>query len=110
MNVSVFDVNINCSTGTETSSLAISEGLSIGKPGIVSDYGGNPNMIINEKTGYIFRQNDEIDLSQRIIHLAKSPDLLKYMSKMAVQDYFDRFSAERMARQYEEIYNNMIMK
>ena len=56
--MNTFDLNVNCSIGTETSCLAISEGLSIGIPIVATDFGGNTNMVIQGQTGYIFPQND----------------------------------------------------
>ena len=60
--LNVLNLNINCSTGTETSSLAISEGLSLGIPAIVSNFGGNPNMVIDGITGFVFEKNSPTQL------------------------------------------------
>ena len=48
-----FDLNVNCSVGTETSSLALSEGMSIGLPAVASSYGGNPYMVKHGENGFI---------------------------------------------------------
>ncbi len=108
--VNLFDVNLNCSTGTETSSLAISEGLSLGKVALASDYGGNPNMVINGKTGFVFRQNDEVELSEKILLLKNNPSVLQYMSERAKEDFDSRFSADIMARQYGDLYNIILQQ
>jgi glycosyltransferase involved in cell wall biosynthesis len=57
--MNVTDINVNCSIGTETSSLAISEGMSLGIPCVASDYGGNPYMVENGVNGYIFEMAEE---------------------------------------------------
>lgn len=106
--VNLFDVNVNCSIGTETSSLAISEGLSLGKPVIASDFGGNPNMVKDGVTGYIFPQNDAHALAEKIIFLKSRPNTLKYMSKNAKLDFDERFSANIMAGEYERFYFNVL--
>ena len=108
--VNIFDVNVNCSIGTETSSLAISEGLSLGKPVIASDFGGNPNMVKNGTTGFIFRQNDALALYEKIIFLKNHPNTLKYMSTNAKLDFNERFSADIMAGEYEGFYYNVLTK
>ena len=105
--VNIFDVNLNSSVGTETSSLAISEGLSIGKVIIASDFGGNPNMVINGKTGYLFKKSDASELAERIKKLKQNPALLKQMSENAKEDYRLRFSAHIMAEQYEKFYKEI---
>lgn len=108
--VNIFDINVNCSTGTETSSLAISEGLSIGKPAIASDYGGNPNMVVNGRTGFIFKQKNAWELFNKINLLKNNPELLKKMSSNARADFVKRFSSEIMAREYEAFYKQIILK
>ena len=106
--VNIFDINVNCSTGTETSSLAISEGLSLSKPAIVSDFGGNPNMVKNGETGYVVKQNDAYSLADKIIYLKNNPAILKYMSQNAKIDFFERFSADIMSCQYESFYLSLM--
>lgn len=102
--MNILDLNINCSTGTETSCLAISEGASIGVPAVVSDFGGNPNMIINGKTGYIFPQNNANELYKIINNLKESPLILNKMRTNIKNDYYKRFAAEKMAIEYEKFY------
>ena len=108
--VNLFDVNVNCSIGTETSSLAISEGLSLGKPIIATDFGGNPNMVKEGETGFIIPQNDARSLTDKIIFLKDNPDILKYMSKNAKLDFGERFSAKIMADKYENYYISILRK
>ena len=81
--MSLFDLNINCSTGTETSCLAISEGLSLGIPAIVSNFGGNPNMVINGITGFVFEKNDAEQLYKIIKNLKNSPQIIKKMKEFS---------------------------
>ena len=49
--LSVLDLQLNASYGTETSSLSILEGMSMGLPAVVSDYGGNPWLIDDGEIG-----------------------------------------------------------
>lgn len=102
--MNIFDLNINCSTGTETSCLAISEGASIGIPAIVSSFGGNPNMVINGLTGYIYPQGNANELYKIINKLKNAPQILDIMKENIKKDYNDRFSSERMAKEYERFY------
>ena len=102
--VNLFDINVNCSTGTETSSLSISEGLSLGKPIIASNFGGNPNMVKEGITGYLFKKGDSSDLYKKIFLLKNDKKMLNSMSYEAKLDFEERFSAHRMAREYEKLY------
>ena len=105
--MNIFDVNVNCSIGTETSSLSISEGLSLGIPAIVSNYGGNPNMIKNKKTGLVIEPASPDDLYNAICVLKNNNEIYKSAAMAAKKDFFERFSAESMAKKYESIYIRM---
>ena len=106
--VNIFDVNVNCSTGTETSSLAISEGLSLGKPVIASDFGGNPNMVIVGVSGFLFPKKDFFALYDKIMLLKNDKELIKDMSENAEADFKNRFSSSLMASQYEKFYAEIV--
>ena len=68
--MNITDINVNCSVGTETSSLALSEGMSLGIPAVVSNYGGNPYMVKNGVNGYVYNSGDFIELAGAIKKLA----------------------------------------
>ena len=108
-NVNIFDVNVNCSTGTETSSLAISEGLSLGKPIIASDFGGNPNMVKEGVSGFLFPKRDFMALYDKIMLIKNDKSLLKRLSENAEKDFSERFSALLMASQYEKFYAEIMI-
>ncbi len=102
--MSAVDVNVNCSVGTETSSLALSEGMSLGKAAVVSDYGGNPNMVADRINGIVYPAADAAALSQALMLLENDRELLDYMSNMARLRYAEKFTAAAMTRKLEELY------
>ena len=105
--VNIFDVNINCSRGTETSSLALSEGMSIGLPCIASDWGGNPYMVRDGYNGFVFATDDFISLAEKIEMLRSDKDLYRKMSQNAYRRFCDELTAERMTRKTEELYSKL---
>lgn len=105
--MNIFDINVNCSTGTETSSLSLSEGLSLGKPAIVSNFGGNPNMVKEGKTGFIIKQQNPQELYNAIIKISDKRTYKKF-SINAESDFYKRFSDKIMTLQYEQLYNAII--
>ena len=102
-----FDVNINCSRGTETSSLALSEGMSIGLPCIASDWGGNPYMVKDGYNGFIFPTDDFLSLAKSIERLASDKELYKRMSKNSYERFCDELTAEKMTQRTEELYSRL---
>lgn len=102
MNIS--KINVNCSVGTETSSLALSEGMSLGLVSVVSDYGGNGAMVRDGVDGFVIPPADAVALASTLRRLELDPSLLDAMSHAAVESYLQRFTAERMTRQLEDFY------
>lgn len=106
MNIS--DLNINCSVGTETSSLALSEGMSIGLPAVVSDYGGNPYMIRHGVNGYVYGCGDSSRLAELIYELVTNRERLNEMSAQARKRYDTELNAEFMTKKTNRLYDELI--
>ncbi len=103
------DVNVNCSIGTETSSLAVSEGFSAGLPAILSDFGGNPAMA--EYGGAtVVPKGDANALAGEIKRLYYDRSALSTMAEKCRSVYEEHFTSEAMTRQYEELYENLLAK
>ncbi len=101
-------LNVNCSRGTETSCLALSEGMSAGVPVVASDYGGNPLMVGEEGAGFLFPIDNAHALASAICELADDPHLRRGMSQKALERYRTHFTAHRMAQETEEIYRQVL--
>jgi glycosyltransferase involved in cell wall biosynthesis len=102
--LSILNVQINASYGTEATSLSLLEGMSLGLPAIVSDYGGNPYLIEDGITGLVFKSRDSGSLAQCIKRLADDPVLWKSMSCNAAETFSKRFTAQIFAENIEKIY------
>lgn len=101
---SIIDVNVNCSYGTETSSLALSEGMSLKKPAIASIYGGNPYMVTDGFNGYLCEKQNTDALFKKMEKLYTDRDEYKKMSENAYTAYNEKFTASKMTKTLEEIY------
>lgn len=102
--LSVLDLQLNASYGTETSSLSILEGLSMGLPAVVSTYGGNPWLIDDGEDGLLFENRNSADLAGCIARLMDEPDTLERMKGRAVEIFSQRFTAEIFAQNIEHVY------
>lgn len=102
--LSVLDLQLNASYGTETSSLSILEGLSMGLPAVVSTYGGNPWLIDDGEDGLLFENRNSADLAGCIAKLMDEPDTLERMRTRAVERFSQRFTAEIFAQNIENVY------
>ncbi len=104
------DLNVNCSTGTETSCLALSEGMSAGVPMIVSDFGGNRAMIGDSHAGIVYPAGDVEALSDAVCRVAADQALEKQMRAEALRRYQTHYTAAHMTRQVEQIYSKLCNK
>ncbi|MBQ7922713.1 MAG: glycosyltransferase [Clostridia bacterium] len=100
----IMDVNLNCSIGTETSSLALSEGMSVGVPAIATTFGGNPYMVTDGWNGFLVPERDPAAMAEKILDLIRDPALHGRLSDGAREAYRTKFTAAAMTRQLEKLY------
>ncbi len=103
----VSDISVNASFGTEATSLALLEGMSMGKPAVVSDYGGNPGVIASGENGIVVPQRDAKALSDGIIALLSDQELYSRMSQKSFEIFQKTFTSKAMTRQIEEVYQKI---
>lgn len=100
-------INVNCSCGTETSCLAISEGMSASLPTVATDFGGNPSMIGSDASGILVPVNDPSALASAILRIASDEVLEFSMRRAALSRYHSLFTASRMTRLVEAVYREV---
>ena len=105
--LNILDVQLNASYGTEATSLALLEGMSLGLPSIVSDYGGNPYLIEHGVNGLIFPSQDSLALSKCMVRLMDHPNEVKNMGRRARERFNDQFTGQVFARNIERIYMDL---
>lgn len=103
----ILRVNVNCSCGTETSCLAISEGMSAGLPTVASDYGGNVAMIGESGAGSLFPVGDAEALAKAILRIATDRELENKMRECAKERYNSCFTAEKMSHEVQKVYEQV---
>lgn len=106
--LSILDVQLNASFGTEATSLSLLEGMSIGLPAVVSDYGGNPYVIEDGKNGLVFHSRDSTGLADCIRRLMDKPELRMALGENAVQVFNRCFTGRIFAANIESIYTRMM--
>lgn len=106
--LSVLDLQLNASYGTETSSLSILEGMSMGLPAVVSDYGGNPWLIDDGEDGLLFPNRDSEGLARAVARLMDEPETLAGMRRRASEIFRERFTAEIFAKNVEAVYEKVL--
>jgi len=98
------DVQVNASTQSETSSLSLLEGMSLGLPAAASDCGGNPSLIFPGENGFLFENGSAADLANKLETLMDYPALRVRMSRKAKEIFQQKFTGEVFARNVESVY------
>lgn len=101
-------VNVNCSRGTETSCLALSEGMSAGVPMLVTQFGGNPAMLGNSQAGFSYPVDDAKALADHLCRIACDPLLEQRMRLAAAARYRMHYTAKGMADRVTKVYESLV--
>ena len=106
--LNILDVQLNTSYGTEATSLALLEGMSLGLPSIASDYGGNPFLIEQGVNGLIFPSQNSQALAKCMTRLMDHSNEMRRMSQRAREIFQARFTGQVFAQNIERIYLDVL--
>ncbi len=101
-------VNVNCSVGTETSCLVLSEGMSASLPMVVSDYGGNAAMVGDSKAGILYPAGDAAKLANALKKILSDPDLEEKMRQASYERYLQQYTAVQMTERLTAVYERLL--
>ena len=102
--LSILDVQLNCSYGTEASSIALIEGMSLGLATVASNYGGNPWQVEDGVSGLLFENLNSHDLAEKLARLMDDPALLAALRRGAKGAYETKFTGKIFAGNIEAVY------
>ena len=102
------DVQVNASYLSETSSLSLLEGMSMGLPAVVSDIGGNPHIITHGENGLVFPSRDSVALSNALASLMDSAPLRVQMGMTAKKIFSCEFTGEVYTKNIEAVYRDVL--
>lgn len=105
--MNVLDVQVNCSFGTEATSLSLLEGMSLGKPAVVTDFGGNPGVISDGANGFLVPTHDPEATAAALERLFTDETLYETMKKNCHSIYQEKFTSEVNTRNIERIYTDL---
>ena len=106
--MSITDIQVNASYGTEATSLALLEGMSIGVPAVVSNFGGNPGVIKDGVNGFVVAKQNSAALKKGIEKLLGDDELYDEMSAKCKEMFNEIFTSIVMTRNTEDMYIDVI--
>ncbi|MCL2674191.1 MAG: glycosyltransferase [Defluviitaleaceae bacterium] len=104
----IMDVQVNASIGAEATSLSLLEGMSLGVPAVVSDSSGNPYVVHDGVSGLVVKAGSASELAQALRQIKKDAELRQMLSSGALNEYEQRFTAERMTQETMNLYRRLM--
>ena len=106
--MSITDLQCNASYGTEATSISLLEGMSLGIPAVVSDFGGNPGVIKDGINGFLVPQKNAKALADKVFDVYSDKNLYKTLSEGAKEIFKTTFTAKAMTKNTEDVYDQVI--
>lgn len=101
--LSGFDV-FALSSLTEGISISLLEAMASGKPVVATNVGGNPEVVVNGETGLLVPPKDPAKMAEAIIKILSDKEMAKRMAEAGRKRAEEKFSLERMVKEYQELY------
>jgi len=101
--LNAIDVFVLPSRG-EGMSNTLLEAMACGLPVLATQVGGNPEIVEEERTGWLFRPGDFDELAGRLLLLAKNPDVTLRFGQAGRERAVEFFSLDRMLENYRDLY------
>ena len=105
--ISAMDVVVHTSL-REGLARVLPQSLAMGKPCVSFDIDGAPEVVINDRTGYLVEPFDSVGLAEAIVKILENDDLRRKMGEAGRRLVDPPFRAETMVRRISEVYQTLI--
>jgi glycosyltransferase involved in cell wall biosynthesis len=89
---------------SEGTSMTLLEAMSFGKPCIVTDAGGSPEIVIDRQTGIVIPNDDQSALSKACLTLLENKSLRIQYGQAGKQRFSRQFRVQKMISEFEGLY------
>jgi glycosyltransferase involved in cell wall biosynthesis len=103
--LAVFDIFL-LSSLSEGTSMTLLEAMSLEKPCVVTDAGGNKEIIVDGETGFVTDNNNMHQFSDAMVFLGSQQKLINCYGRNAKTRFNDKFNATQMSVNYNKFYGN----
>jgi glycosyltransferase involved in cell wall biosynthesis len=103
----VIDVHVHASL-QDSLPIAITEGMSLAKPAVVTSVGGVEEMVSHRQTGLVVPMNNAGAIARGVIELLRDPELGRRLGAEAQKRYHQQYRPEVMTRALEQLFADLI--
>lgn len=97
------------SSFSEGTSMTLLEAMSLAKPSVVTNAGGNPEVIQDSYNGFVTDNDNDDAFAEAILKLMDNK-IRNEQAKCALSLFNERFSSQNMNQQYADLYNEVAPK
>ncbi|MDD5427110.1 MAG: glycosyltransferase [candidate division Zixibacteria bacterium] len=105
----IFDLFV-LSSLSEGTSVSLLEAMAAGLPPVVTNVGGNPDIVKNGENGLVVEPKDTPALADAILEILTDPAMYERFSKNAVATVKQNYSIEKMVATYTDIYLKLLRR
>ena len=98
---------INCKVNQKVTPLKPLEAMAMGKAVVASDVGGLKELVVDEKTGLLFRADDGAHLIQRCRDLLEHPELIHKLGDQARRWTIKERDWASVIKRYHDVYERL---
>ena len=90
-------------TGMDLAPLTLKEAQLMEKPVIATDVGGDKEMMVDKKTGFLLKEGDANDIIKKLSRILENKQMATEMGKEGVEFIKKQFNWDRVAKNFLEI-------
>ena len=105
----LLDIHVHASV-EDSLPIAITEGMSFGKPAVVTNVGGVAEMVTHEETGLVVPMHDSNALGDGVLRLLREPDTARRLGAAALERYQRGYRPEVMTRALESLFVDVVAR
>ena len=98
------------SSRSEGTSISLLEAMAAGRPPIVTDVGGNGDVLGDELREWVVRPGDPADLAAKMAAMARSAELRRRLGAAARARILASYDLSRTAERYAEVYYSVAQR
>ncbi len=106
--LSIMNIQVNASYISETTNLALLEGLSLGVPVIATDCGGSKAIVKEDENGKLIEKQNSAKLAKAIEDILSNKDKYEYMCKKSIEIFDENFTSKVYTKNIEKVYESMV--
>lgn len=93
---------------SEGTAMTLLEAMAAGLPAIVTDVGGNQEIIQDGDNGLVVASGDDHTLAEKVLSLLQDEEQAQTMGRAARQRYLTHFTVNKMTRSYQQLYDDLL--